>query len=258
MDILSEIKTKRLARITERSAQIPLERLRETAKARTDFRPFFAALNEPGIRVIAEIKEASPSRGALVESLDAEKVAREYEAGGAAAISVLTEPDYFRGSLERLAAVRSSAVLPILQKDFIVSDYQVYEAAALGADAILLIARLVSARELTRLHDLAAALGLTPVIEIYDADELSILDRLPKNRLVGINNRDLATFKTDSRRALRLIDGVIARNNRPIVFSALHGRSDLEPFLSRTKRFLIGEHFITAKNRTEAVRELVR
>lgn len=258
MDILNEIKARRLSSAAEKSARIPLERLRETAKARTDFRPFFGALNESGIRVIAEIKEASPSRGVLVKSLDAEQTARDYESGGAAAISVLTEPDYFRGSLERLKSVRSAVSLPILQKDFIAAEYQVYEAAANGADAILLIARLVSVPDLTRLHDLAVELGLTPVIEIYGAEELPVLDRLPNDRLVGINNRDLTTFKIDARRALRLIDAVIERNNRPIVFSALHGRSDLEPFLSRTKRFLIGEHLITAKNRTEAVRELIQ
>lgn len=258
MDILNEIKKRRLRRIKEESARTPLEQLRKEAKERTDFRPFFSALNDPGIRVIAEIKEASPCRGVLVESLDVEATAREYEAGGAAAISVLTEPDYFRGSIERLKIVRSAVSLPILQKDFIVTEHQVYEAAAKGADAILLIARLVSAPELTRLHDLAVELGLTPVIEIYDAGELPFFDRLPKDRLVGINNRDLTTFQIDARRALRLIDAVMDRGNQPIVFSALHGRSDLEPFLSRTKRFLIGEHLVTAKNRPEAVRELIR
>lgn len=257
MNILNDIRNRRIAAAESASKSIPLEHLRERLSERRDFRPFRASLRADGIRIIAELKQASPSRGILIDPFDAERIAIEYQLGGAAAISVLTEPDYFLGSIDRLTRVRGTIELPLLQKDFIVSDYQIYEGAAAGADAILLIARLLTEYELVRFHDLAAELGLVPVVEIHEDSELPMLDQLPKKLFVGINNRNLTTFETDVQHAIRLIDSVLNRQQCPIIFSGIKNRKELEFYRPRTQNFLIGEHLIVAEDRIKALKELI-
>ncbi|MDD3587897.1 MAG: indole-3-glycerol phosphate synthase TrpC [Thermoguttaceae bacterium] len=258
MNILHDIRNRRIAAIESARKKTPLEFLRERLTQRQDFRPFRQSLRADGIRIIAELKQASPSRGILVNPFDPEKTALEYQTGGAAALSVLTEPDYFLGSMERLTRIRNTVELPLLQKDFIVSDYQLYEGAVAGADAVLLIARMLTQRELIQFHDLALELGLVPVVEIYEKNELPLLDRLPENLFVGINNRNLTTFETNVQHAIELIDSVLSRQQCPIIFSGIKSRQELNFYRPRVQTFLVGEHLITAPDRIQALKELIQ
>jgi len=164
---------------------------------------FLSALRAPGVALIAEHKRRSPSAGAIREDLELHEVIGAYQAGGAAAISVLTEEVSFGGSLEDLRAARAHTTLPILRKDFTVDPYQLYEALAAGADAVLLIVAALGDAELGRLHELACRLGLAALVEVHDEPELERALRL-EPALIGINNRDLRTLAVDPERALAL------------------------------------------------------
>jgi indole-3-glycerol phosphate synthase len=167
---------------------------------------FHDALARPGISVIAEFKRRSPSAGSLREGhADVAKVVGAYEQGGASALSVLTEGPNFEGSLDDLCAARTACALPILRKDFIVDPYQLYEACAAGADAVLLIVAALEQRELAALHELARALGLDVLVEVHDRQELARATELGAG-LIGVNNRDLRDFSVDVRRTSQLMD----------------------------------------------------
>ena len=173
--------------------------LRQTALRRDEFRGFTNALQGGGGRtlaLIAEVKRASPSAGLIAETFDPVAIARNYEAAGADAVSVLTDEPFFQGHLDHLRAVRAAVKLPVLRKDFILDEVQIYEAAAAGADAILLIVAALEQEELVRLYDVATACQLDVLVEVHSLEEL---DRALETEahLIGINNRDLATFKVD-------------------------------------------------------------
>lgn len=153
------------------------------------------ALAAPGLQVIAEIKRRSPSAGRLAPHLEPARQAKAYQAGGAAALSVLTEPHYFAGSLEDLQQARAAVDLPVLRKDFIIEDVQVYQARVAGADAILLIVAALEEHRLAHLHELAVSLGLEVLVETHDAPEVEVANRVGA-KIVGVNNRDLTTFET--------------------------------------------------------------
>lgn len=182
-------------RVAEARAREPLEALRERAEAVAPGPSLVAALSGPGVAVIAEVKRASPSRGPLAPDADAVALARAYRSGGAAAVSVLTEPDGFRGSLDDLAAVAALGV-PTLRKDFLVDPLQVWEARAVGASAVLLIVAALADAELEALAAEAAAARLDVLFEVHDADELARLAPLAP-RVVGVNARDLRDFRMD-------------------------------------------------------------
>ena len=152
-----------------------------------------SAITEDGINVIAEFKRASPSKGVINDAADPGESAALYQASGASAISVLTEPDHFRGSLDDLRAVRDAVSIPVLRKDFIIDEYQIYESAAAGADAILLIVAVLSVVELKRFRSIASDLGIDALVEVHDADEMNIAAEIGAD-LIGVNNRDLRTF----------------------------------------------------------------
>ena len=218
---------------------------------------FEAALGQSGrANVIAECKRRSPSRGVLAKVYDPVAIATQYASGGAAAISVLTEPTFFDGALEHLRAVRAAVETPVLRKDFIVDEYQLFEARAAGADAALLIVAALEQQDLIRLQQRAADLGLAVLVEVHDEDELArAVDS--GARLIGVNNRNLRTLTVDvdaSRRlAPRIPPGVIAVSE-----SGLKSRSDLEELASLGYRaFLIGERFMTDPNPADAIAELI-
>ena len=246
-------------RITEvRRARESLAALeRRAASAAPRGAEFLAALSLTGrSNVIAECKRRSPSRGVLSEQYDPVTIARQYESGGAAAISVLTEPTFFDGSLEDLAAVRRAVRVPLLRKDFIVDEYQLFEARANGADAALLIVAALEQHDLVRLHSQAWDLGLAALVEVHDEEELSrALDA--GARIIGVNNRNLRTLAVDvdaSRRlGARIPAGVVGVSE-----SGLKSRGDLEE-LSRQgyRAFLIGERFMTAPDPAKAIAELI-
>lgn len=173
-----------------------LAEYRSIAAAMPPALDFATALSAPGLSVIAEIKRRSPSAGPISLDIDPPRQAREYVAGGASAISVLTEPDFFGGSLEDLAAVRSAVDVPILRKDFVVDEAQIWQARAFGADAILLIVAALTRSELVKLLEVADQAGVAALVEVHTASEATIAAGVGA-KVVGVNNRDLKTFVTD-------------------------------------------------------------
>jgi indole-3-glycerol phosphate synthase len=195
--------------VEHRRSEVPLATLERQLVARTEDRPFTEALVHPGISLIAEHKRRSPSAGAIREGMTVEEVVGAYERGGAAALSVLTEREHFGGSLEDLRAARAACRLPILRKDFMIDHYQLFESAAAGADAILLIVAALEPRQLARLHAEALALDLDVLVEVHDAQELEAALELDAD-VIGINNRDLTDFSVDVQRTFELLSDVPA------------------------------------------------
>jgi indole-3-glycerol phosphate synthase len=243
---------------TERRAREPQEALEERAAGRTpNGVAFEAALSSPGRpNVIAECKRRSPSKGVLAHVYDPAAIARKYEEGGAAAVSVLTEPTFFDGSLEHLTAVRAAVDLPLLRKDFIVDEYQLLEARAAGADAVLLIVAALSDGELMRLQARAAGLGLAALVEVHDEEELQRAGDAGA-RVIGVNNRNLRTLAVDVDASYRLV----ARMPRGVVAvseSGLQSRDDLERLSAAGYHaFLIGERFMTDPDPADALMALI-
>jgi indole-3-glycerol phosphate synthase len=218
---------------------------------------FLAALSRQGrANVIAECKRRSPSRGVLAADYDPVAIARRYEAGGAAAISVLTEPTFFDGALEHLAAVRQAVRIPLLRKDFIVDEYQLLEARANGADAALLIVAALNQSDLVRLQHRAWELGLAALVEVHDDEELTrAIDS--GARIIGVNNRNLRTLAVDVA-ASRTLGARIPANAVGVSESGLTSRADLEELAGQGYRaFLIGERFMTAPDPAQAIAELL-
>jgi indole-3-glycerol phosphate synthase len=193
--------------LARRRREVPLAALERAAARRSDVRPFADALAAQGLSLIAEHKRRSPSAGLIRDGIALEQVVQAYERGGAAALSILTEPSSFGGSLDDLTAARAAAALPILRKDFVVDPYQVAESFASGADAILLIVAALSDREVAALHAQAQGLGLAALVEVHDGRELERAGAAGA-RLIGINNRDLATLEVDTRRTFELLPEV--------------------------------------------------
>jgi indole-3-glycerol phosphate synthase len=200
---LSKIVTSTEAAVSERETTRPVDLCASSRFYRAGRRSFIGALRHPGVSIIAEFKRASPSSGILAKDRDIQAMVRAYEAGGARAISILTESTKFRGSQEDLTAAREACSLPVLCKDFILRDYQVHEAASFGADAVLLIAAILPAERLGRLLALARDLALDVLVEIRNEEELSTAIEVGAD-LIGINNRDLGrlTIDLDTTRAL--------------------------------------------------------
>ena len=193
--------------LAERQLTVPLERLQEQAERRESAKPALAALKDGDtVRVIAEVKRSSPSKGALAAIADPAALARDYEAGGAAVVSVLTERRRFGGSIADLEQVRRAIDLPVLRKDFVVTPYQVWEARAAGADMVLLIVAALEQEALVSLVERVHSLGMTALVEVHDADEMARAGALGAD-LVGVNNRDLRTFVTDLSITERLAAG---------------------------------------------------
>lgn len=246
-------------RITEvRSAREPQAAVEKRAAAASpDGTRFEQELRKAGrVNVIAECKRRSPSKGVLAAEYDAAAIAQLYERGGAAAISVLTEPTFFDGALEDLAGIRRSVSLPLLRKDFIVDEYQLFEARAAGADAVLLIVAALDQADLVRLQMRAWEMGLATLVEVHDEAELTrAIDS--GARVIGVNNRNLRTLQVDVdasyRLAVKVPRGVVAVSE-----SGLQTRADLERLAAAGYRaFLIGERFMTDRDPVRAIRELI-
>lgn len=257
MDILSRIIASKRARIDEAQRAVSVERIRgEAEDARIGAKAYAlsAALDDSNqINIIAEFKRRSPSKGVIRESADAADTARSYQAAGAAGISVLTEEDYFGGSLDDLRAVRSAVSLPILRKDFIVDEYQVYESAAAGADALLLIVAALDDETLARLlHITEIKLGLDALVEVHTKVEL---ERAVASgaKLIGVNNRDLRTFEVSVETSIKLAQLAPAD-------AVLVSESGLTPNDVRRlhaigyKGFLVGEALMRAEDPETQVR----
>jgi indole-3-glycerol phosphate synthase len=258
-DILQRILSRKIEEIRERSARVGLAEVRAAAADADTPRGFGEAI-EKALQarrpaVIAEVKKASPSRGVIRADFDPAAIAGAYERGGATCLSVLTDVDFFQGADAHLQAARAACALPVLRKDFVVDEYQVYEARALGADCILLIVAALGDPQLSDLADLAMALGMDVLVETHDADEIERALRTSAT-LIGINNRNLRTFETSLDTTLGLRDRIDA--DRVLVTeSGIHQRGDVARMCAAgVNAFLIGEAFMRAPEPGVALREL--
>ncbi len=229
------------------------QRAEECRAGRRDFR---AALARRGPAVIAEIKKASPSRGLLAANFQPARIAAQYQEGGAAALSVLTDEDFFLGSLADLAAARTAAGLPVLRKDFTIAPEHVLEAAAHGADAILLIAAILSEREIRDFRESAARFGMASLVEVHNRRELEVAVAAGSD-LIGVNNRDLTTFKVSLETSLRLAehfpDGPLRVSE-----SGIHDADDIATLRAAGyTAFLVGEHLMQSGDPVSALKKLV-
>ena len=239
-----------------RQEQMPLEQIRDLAAAAPPAIDAYAALRKPGVAVIAEVKRASPSKGALADIPDPAELAGEYAAGGARCISVLTEGRWFGGSLADLAAVRAAVKVPVLRKDFVVSAYQVHEARAHGADLVLLIVAALEQNVLVGLLERIESLGMTALVEVHNEEEA---DRaLEANaKVIGVNARDLRTLEVDRSVFERIAPG-LPNNVVKIAESGVRGPHDLIRYASAgADAVLVGEGLVTKKSPRDAVAELV-
>ena len=245
MSFLEQIIAAKRAEIAVARNLKPQAEVEKLAAAREDFRGFAESLARPGVRIIAEIKRASPSRGDLRPDLHPGDLARAYQDGGAAAVSVLTEPAFFKGSAKDLKRARDVVELPVLRKDFILEPYQVYETAAMGADTMLLIVRILDDDQLQSLLALARGVGLETLVEIHDEADARRIAGLDVP-VVGINNRDLESFRTDAARAAR-IAAQLPRGTAVVAASGIRAEADLQRAIGAgLRRFLVGETLVTA------------
>jgi indole-3-glycerol phosphate synthase len=242
--------------LATREEQVPLSDLRAAAAAAPPPLDAYAALRAPGVGVIAEVKRASPSKGALAEIADPAELAREYAAGGARCVSVLTENRWFGGSLADLTAVRAAVKCPLLRKDFVVSSYQVHEARAHGADIVLLIVAALDQNTLMGLLERVESLGMTALVEVHTEEEA---DRALEAgaQVIGVNARDLRTLEVDRSVFERIAPGLPSSVVK-IAESGVRGPHDLIRYASAgADAVLVGEGLVTQKSPREAVAELV-
>lgn len=256
VSVLDEILEEVRADLTARQQQVPLDRLKEMARQADSPRDALAALRGHDVAVIAEVKRASPSKGAMAAIADPAALARDYEAGGASIISVLTEGRRFAGSLDDLAAVRDAVRVPVLRKDFVVSSYQLWEARAYGADMVLLIAAALAQNALVSLVERAESIGLVPLVEVHAESEVPRAVEAGA-RVIGVNARNLATLEVDrgvfARLAPQIPEGIIK-----IAESGVRGPHDLLAYAaSGADAVLVGESLVTGKDPRAAVADLV-
>ena len=242
--------------VEQRKKVLPLSCLKERIARQRPPLDFASALVGDRIRLIAEVKQASPSRGVLNPNLNPTKLAKTYAEGGAAAISVLTEENYFKGSIDYLAAIREVVRLPLLRKDFIFDPYQVYESRAYGADALLLIAAILSRPQLEELLSLSHSLGLRCLVEVHKENEVERAVR-SKARIIGINNRDLDTFNIDINTTRRLRP-LIPKEKIVVSESGVKSRKDIEKLRKwGVNAILVGEALVTAGDVLTKMKELL-
>jgi len=258
-DILKKILRRKVEEISERSARVSLRQLSQRVLAAESPRGFINALqdrvNAGQAAVIAEIKKASPSKGILRENFEPAAIARSYEQGGAACLSVLTDVDFFQGADDYLRQARAACLLPVIRKDFFIDPYQVYEARTLGADCILLIVAALSDAMLIELLQLASDLQMDALVEVHDAEEMERALATPA-ALIGVNNRNLGTFATTLDTTLDLLSG-FPDDRLLVTESGIHSREDVQRMRSRgVHAFLVGEAFMKAGEPGEKLAEL--
>jgi indole-3-glycerol phosphate synthase len=256
VNVLDRIVSATLEDVERRRSSVPLSELESAAAQRPEGRPFTEALQRPGISLIAEHKRRSPSAGEIRSGATVTEIVEAYERGGATALSILTEGPHFGGTLDDLREARAASVLPILRKDFIVDPYQVYESAAVGADAVLLIVAALHAEDIAVLHREARALDLDVVVEVHDEPELECALEVVDADVIGINNRDLTDFSVDLDRTFELLEDVPA-GKTVVSESGIHSRDQLDE-LERVgvDAVLVGEGLMRARDVEAAVRAL--
>jgi indole-3-glycerol phosphate synthase len=254
-----------LEKIVNQSASDLKKRNQEMSSSDLETLPHFerirrslskALSKSESVSIIAEIKKASPSKGLIREDFDPQKIAAQYQQGGAAALSVLTDEPAFQGSLEYLKIASDEVSIPLLRKDFIITPYQVKEARAFGADAILLIAAITDGRQLQELHHAATELGLECLVECYNEDDLQYVD-FEQVKILGVNNRDLHTFEVDLHRGISILHSA-PENTVLVSESGLRSAEDLKLLHDEgIHAALIGEHFMRQDDPGKAVKQML-
>lgn len=256
--ILDEIAEKTVLRIEEIKKKVPMEVLKEKAYAmnkETGF-PFEKRLKESGIHAICEVKKASPSKGIIAEDFPYVEIAKAYEMAGADAISVLTEPFYFKGSDEYLKEIRKEVKIPILRKDFVVDEYMLYEAKCMGADVILLICAILDDEQLQNYFNIANELGLSALVETHDEEEIARAMKIGA-RVIGVNNRNLKDFTVDIENSVRLRK-LVPENVIFVSESGMKTREDIARLEKNgTNAVLVGETLMRSQNKKEMLDELL-
>jgi indole-3-glycerol phosphate synthase len=256
VSVLDEILAGVREDVAVRQEQVPLDALRDLCAGSLPPRDGYAALRAPGVGVIAEVKRSSPSQGTLAEIPDPAELAKEFAAGGARCVSVLTEGRWFGGSLEDLSAVRAAVSVPVLRKDFVVSSYQVHEARAYGADLVLLIVAALDQNTLVGLLERVESLGMTPLVEVHTEEEA---DRAlaAGARVIGVNARNLTTLEVDRSVFERIAPGLPNKIVK-VAESGVRGPHDLIRYAAAgADAVLVGEGLVTQKSPRDAVAELV-
>ena len=241
MSILQKIVANTRASLAHKKVELPLEKIQSSLEnlklPRGKFKDHISSKDEA---IIAEIKKASPSAGVIKEDFDPTKIAMEYESFGASALSILTEEDFFMGSIEYLKDVKKITSLPILRKDFMIDEYQIYESKLIGADCILLIASILTDQEIEDFISTAKKLELDYLIEVHDENELKRVEHF-EDALIGVNNRNLETFEVDLNNSVRLRN-TFKQKNIFIAESGIKSREDMNYLkMNNIKVFLIGE-----------------
>jgi indole-3-glycerol phosphate synthase len=255
VSVLDTILEHKREEVAGRKLARPLADVRRAADAADRPRGFHASLRQPGVRIIAEVKRVSPAKGNLRLDADAPSLARTYERGGAACTSVLTDRKFFGGSEQDLQDVRATVALPVLRKDFTVDEYQVYEARAIGADAVLLIVRAVPDGALRELRLLAESLGMDALVEVHSAAEMQRATASGAT-LIGINNRDLATLKTDVANTYPLLP-LVPAGATVVSESGISQPREIEQLVAAGVRaMLIGEALVVADDAERLLRAL--
>lgn len=255
--ILAQIVAAKREEIRQAQRVRPLAELEAALAVAPPVRNFFRPLAAPGdIKLIAEVKKASPSKGVIRSDFDPVAIARIYEAEGAACISVLTDQPFFQGSLDYLRQIRSAVAVPLLRKDFILDKYQLFEARAAGADAVLLIAECLDDCQLRSLHRQTIELGMTPLVELYEPDNLMRVLEAGAT-LIGVNNRDLRTFQVDLNHTIRLREQIPGECVL-VGESGIRTRGDvLRLQAAGVQAMLVGEHLMSQPDIGAAVRDLL-
>ena len=254
--MLDEIIARKKEEVEQRKKMLPLSLLKKRIARQKPPLDFALALKGEPIRLIAEVKQASPSRGILCPNFNPTELATTYAQGGASAISVLTEVNYFKGNIDHLAAIREVVKLPLLRKDFIFDSYQVYESRAYGADALLLIMAILSQEQLKELLSIGHRLGLKCLVEVHNETEVERA-LLSGAEIIGINNRDLNTFTIDINTTNQLRP-LIPQQKIVVAESGIRSRNDVKTLMDwGVNAVLIGEALVTANNILTKMKELM-
>lgn len=255
--MLEEILEAKKKRLESQKTQLSLDVLKNRCSLMPAARNFRQSLLGEDISVIAEIKKASPSLGDIAPDLDIAKTAVSYEEGGASAISVLTEEDYFKGESSYIKSVKEATRIPVLRKDFIFEEYQVYESKYLGADAVLLIATILEKEVLKQLVDICMSLNIEPLVEVHTQEDIEKTLQA-KAKVIGINNRDLKTFETDIKVTQQLIS-LVGSGKVIVSESGVKTKEDVKWLKSLgVDAILVGESIVRATNLRKKIESLIK
>jgi len=256
--ILDKIVASTKIRVEKEKLAMPLEAIKAAmlpVNNREGQSPFEAALSKPGINFICEVKKASPSKGLISQDFKYVETAKEYEAAGAAAISVLTEPDYFLGKNEYLSEIKKAVNIPVLRKDFVIDEYQIYQAKFLNADAVLLIVSILSLDKIKEFMNFSASLGMSALVEAHDEKEVEIALKAGA-KIIGVNNRDLKTFNVDLDNSIRLRK-LVPQEVLFVSESGISNREDVKVLKeNNVNAVLVGETLMKSGNILAKLKEL--